>query len=80
MNKIAHISVRDICKIDFAQNIELNRVSIFFHEISESTSELPHDLKFFIRILSRPLKKFGGQIPKFAGHFSEFGRQIFLKA
>ena len=30
--------------------------------------------------LGMPLKQFGGQILKFAGHFSEFGRQIFSKA
>ena len=57
MNKIAHISVRDICKIDFAQTIELNRVSIFFHEIFRINVELPHDLKFCIRILSKAFEK-----------------------
>ena len=31
MNKIDHISVRDIQTIDFVKIIELNRVLIFFH-------------------------------------------------
>ena len=60
MNKIAHISVRDICKSDFAQNnttIELNRVSIFFHEIFRINVKSPHDLKFYIRILIQAFKK-----------------------
>ncbi len=53
MNKIAHISVRDIRETDLAQNaIELDRVSIFFHEIFRINVELPHDLKFWSGILS----------------------------
>ena len=40
MNKIAHISVRDICKSDFA------------HKIFRINVKSPHDLKFSIRILS----------------------------
>ena len=57
--------------------IELNRVSIFFHEIFRINVELNFDLKFSSGIFSKAFKKFVGQILKFAGHFSEFGRQFF---
>ena len=58
MNKIAHISVRDIRETDLAQNaIELDRVSIFFHEIFRINVELPHDLKFWSGILSEAFKQ-----------------------
>ena len=53
--------------------VELNRASIFFHEIFRINVELNFDLKSWSRIL----KKFGDQILKFARHFSEFVRQIF---
>ena len=52
MNKIDHISVRDIQTIDFVKIIELNRVSIFFHEIFRINVELNFDLKFSSGILS----------------------------
>ena len=43
MNKIAHISVRDIRETDriSLKTIELNRVSIFFHEIFRINVKLP---------------------------------------
>ena len=46
MNKIDHISVRDIQTIDFVKIIELNRVLIFFHEISRINVELNFDHKW----------------------------------
>ena len=51
MNKIDHISVRDIQRIDFVKIIELNKVSIFFHEIFRINVELNCDLKFLSGIL-----------------------------
>ena len=39
-------------KLTSLKTIELNRVSILFHEIFRINVELPHDLKFSIRILS----------------------------
>ena len=68
MNKIAHISQFAIfAKLISLKTIELNRVSIFFHEIFRINVESHFDLTFWIGILNliRPLKKFGGQILKF---------------
>ena len=57
MNKIDHISVSDIQTIDFVQNnIEFNRVSIFFHEIFRINVELNFDLKFWNFELGQFLK------------------------
>ena len=39
-------------KVTSLKTIELNRVSIFFHEIFRINVKSPHDLKFSIRILS----------------------------
>ena len=39
-------------KLTSLKTIELNRVSIFFHEIFRINVELPHDLEFSISILS----------------------------
>ena len=55
---------------------KLNRVSIFFHEISRINVELNFDLKFRSRILSWAFKKIGGQSLKNVRQISEFGRQI----
>ena len=53
MNKIAAISQFAIfAKVTSLKTIELNRVSIFFHEIFRINVKSPHDLKFSIRILS----------------------------
>ena len=73
MNKISPISQFAIfAKLISLKTIELNRVSIFFHEIFRINVESPDDLKFWSGILSLAFKKFGGRILKFAGHFSEF--------
>ena len=51
--------------------IELNRVSIFFHEI------LKINVEFGVEVLVRPLKNMAAKILKNARQISEFGRQIF---
>ena len=53
MNKSPMISQFAIfSKLTSLKTIELNRVSIFLHEIFRINVESPHDLKFCIKILS----------------------------
>ena len=52
--------------------IELNRVSIFFHEVSRINVEFNVNHEFWSGILSETLKKFGGQILKHAGQIQNF--------
>ena len=58
------------------KTIDLNMVSIFFHEIFRINVDLHFDFKFWSGILSKAFKIIGSQILKNARQILELGRQI----